>query len=568
MFSRLYVLGGEFFFDFSDHESALEYFNNAIELDSSYEKALLGKAKTLWLACRYSELAAFCNKTLEKKFEEKKFGSASFRSELYKRQGDALALLDRNAEARDSYFSALTEDSDLRRYDRAEILGNLVTVLCRNGEGKLAEEYRYNATTNYWLTSEQRQYISGINTNKCIKLESSENHFSTPSSNSTSFNKTDSQPLWEGYIKLFMSVFIIVVLLAMLFNKYRQEQLKSKRKKTIHKILDGVFRMKLGEIKKKFPSNMKIPECFISYSWGSGHEKKSHVLAEYLLAAGINVNLDIGLDVENDDANSNNWPTTFISRFVQKIDVVDYIILMGTKKLVEKCNDENLKKAELIEYQGELENDPPIPVVSREMVRIIHRLDEFKRNHPRGNVKHFLIPVCLEGEFPKSFPKATNVHDSAGFHCQDWPNYENFFKLLITILPNKMRAAINEQQKLFETVSKNIWTSSPANLQKHIEKYNNIQKQQEEAIEQLINKTLTEFLEEQKKNVNNVSPQVNQNQDVNNQQNDNARTFETTVTEAARCSLTQQSIYAKRQTYLTAIFSPQPNVFYPCSPQP
>lgn len=71
----------------------------------------------------------------------------------------------------------------------------------------------------------------------------------------------------------------------------------------------------------------KSPLCFISYAWGNvENEKWVTNFAKDLQNSGIDILLD----------RWHNGPGSSISRYIEKIDVCDYVLIIGTPELGEK----------------------------------------------------------------------------------------------------------------------------------------------------------------------------------------------------------------------------------------
>lgn len=74
------------------------------------------------------------------------------------------------------------------------------------------------------------------------------------------------------------------------------------------------------------------PRCFISYAWGNPEQENLvHTLASHLKEAGINVLLDIW----------HNKGGTAISQFAEQIIPADFVIVAGSRNLVDKYYGEN-----------------------------------------------------------------------------------------------------------------------------------------------------------------------------------------------------------------------------------
>lgn len=83
---------------------------------------------------------------------------------------------------------------------------------------------------------------------------------------------------------------------------------------------------KLAELKPVLGSFS--PSVFISYAWGPSEQAFTHQLADYLKLAGLQVRLDIW---------HNNLSTAIQTGFVDEIENVDYIVVVGSKLYGDKC---------------------------------------------------------------------------------------------------------------------------------------------------------------------------------------------------------------------------------------
>jgi hypothetical protein len=117
------------------------------------------------------------------------------------------------------------------------------------------------------------------------------------------------------------------------------------------------------------------PECFISYAWGDlKHERWiERNLATDLQKAGVNVVLD----------KWHNQPGSSIGRFIDRLEKVDRIIVVGTA-----------------DYRKKYDNEDPEngTVVAAECAQINTRMRGAEKR------KATIIPVLLEGKPAASFP--------------------------------------------------------------------------------------------------------------------------------------------------------------------
>ncbi|MCB9332972.1 MAG: TIR domain-containing protein [Lewinellaceae bacterium] len=114
------------------------------------------------------------------------------------------------------------------------------------------------------------------------------------------------------------------------------------------------------------------PSCFISYAWGlPEHEKWVLQLAKDLRNADINVLLD----------RWHNEPGDSITKFVNKIALVDFALAVGTKK-----------------YREKYETEDADPVVDMEIRMLETRLSK------RSTIRKTVLPLLLEGTLATAFP--------------------------------------------------------------------------------------------------------------------------------------------------------------------
>ena len=142
------------------------------------------------------------------------------------------------------------------------------------------------------------------------------------------------------------------------------------------------------------------PTCFLSYAWGNkDHETIVHTLAGNLRDAGINILLDIWI----------NKGGTSTMLFAQKIldNKTDFVVLCGSKKLMEKLDETN---------------------ESNSVVRV-EVLDLIAQRLTWATKKRNILPILLEGRHEEVLPPFLGNIVSIGF--QDRENYcLNCFSLL------------------------------------------------------------------------------------------------------------------------------------------
>ncbi|NQZ11777.1 MAG: toll/interleukin-1 receptor domain-containing protein [Algicola sp.] len=142
------------------------------------------------------------------------------------------------------------------------------------------------------------------------------------------------------------------------------------------------------------------PSCFISYSWGvSEHEKWVLQLVKDLRNADIEVVFD----------RWHNIPGHSIIKFIEKIEVVDFTLAVGTESYLKK-------------YQTESED----PVVDAELRMIGTRLRK------RAEVRETVLPLLLEGTQTSSFPPM--FEDSVFINFTERERYfVELFRLLLRL---------------------------------------------------------------------------------------------------------------------------------------
>lgn len=135
------------------------------------------------------------------------------------------------------------------------------------------------------------------------------------------------------------------------------------------------FEAALGRIKAliRDRNQQPPPSCFISYAWGvSAHEKRVLQLAKDLERADVNVLID---------RQSNARIGASVADFVDKLDAVDFVIVVGTPDYLHKYQSRDQKYGH---------------VVSAEIDLIQDRLT--------GSRRHSVLPALLAGDGPTSFP--------------------------------------------------------------------------------------------------------------------------------------------------------------------
>ncbi len=140
------------------------------------------------------------------------------------------------------------------------------------------------------------------------------------------------------------------------------------------------FQTSLSRVKSIVRDEKKDrPSCFISYAWGvTAHEKWVHQLADDLRDAGIDGLLDI----------KHNLPGTDIDDYIENILETDFVVVVGTPKLLEKYNAKDSD-----------------PVVKAEM-----KLVNTRKMQPNRFGTSRIIPLMLDGEAATSLtPQLQNT---------------------------------------------------------------------------------------------------------------------------------------------------------------
>jgi hypothetical protein len=148
----------------------------------------------------------------------------------------------------------------------------------------------------------------------------------------------------------------------------REESIVSKRTQ----FESALVRVKAIIREREEVEEVSVPSCFISYAWGvPAHEKWVLQLAKDLRNAGIDVLLD----------KWDNIPGGSITKFINKISLVDFALAVGTKK-----------------YREKYETESSDPVVDMEIRMIETRLRK------RTAICKTVLPLLLEGTQTTAFP--------------------------------------------------------------------------------------------------------------------------------------------------------------------
>jgi WD40 repeat protein/GTPase SAR1 family protein len=169
---------------------------------------------------------------------------------------------------------------------------------------------------------------------------------------------------------------------------------------------------------------LKRPECFISYAWGNKEQERwvERNLATDLQKAGINVVLD---QWENSRVGAS------VSRFVERIEKSDRVIVVGTPRYREKYENKDTSTG----Y-----------VVAAEVDVIANRLLGTEAQ------KESVLPVLLEGEKTSSFPALLHGRVYADFR-NERAYFMTAFDLILSlynIAPND-RAVADLRESLRES---------------------------------------------------------------------------------------------------------------------
>jgi len=178
----------------------------------------------------------------------------------------------------------------------------------------------------------------------------------------------------------------------------------------------AVFRVQAYVTEQK----IKPPECFISYAWGEPtHERwVEKRLATDLQKAGIDVVLD----------RWHNLPGSSIQRFVDRLEKVDRIVVVGTKLYRHKYDNQDPKTG---------------TVVATECTQIAVRM--------RGpeHRKKTVVPVVLEGDAQEALPPCLHDQVFCGFHEED-AYFRTAFDLILSLyqLPPNHSAVVDLRESL------------------------------------------------------------------------------------------------------------------------
>lgn len=170
---------------------------------------------------------------------------------------------------------------------------------------------------------------------------------------------------------------------------------------------------------------IKRPKCFISYSWGDRQQERwvERNLATDLQKAGIEVLLDRW---ENSRVGAN------ISRFIERIEECDQIIIVGSKDYRRKYDNKDETKGYAVAAEGDL--------ISRRM---------------RGTEaeKDSILPVLLDGDEKSSLPPLVQGRVLADFR-NDRAYFMTAFDLILSIydIPFHNTAVADLRESLHESI--------------------------------------------------------------------------------------------------------------------
>jgi len=183
----------------------------------------------------------------------------------------------------------------------------------------------------------------------------------------------------------------------------------------------------LGTLNKKVSTRST---CFISYSWGNPvNTRWVHQLDEDLKLAGI----DVKFDVRDNQTGS-------IQVFLALIDTADFVIVIGTPDL--KAKWENYATGGTsVHREGDNYRSN---VVAWELDRIGNRMRK------RGNNRHNVINLLLEGEHDNSFPPDFAINASDAFDYRARGDYlRRLFLLIEKLLPQYVNE-VSSIKKIYE----------------------------------------------------------------------------------------------------------------------
>lgn len=143
------------------------------------------------------------------------------------------------------------------------------------------------------------------------------------------------------------------------------------------------------------------PSCFISYAWGvREHEKWVRQLASDLRDAGIDGLLDI----------RHNIPGTDIDDYIEQIHKTDFVVVVGTPKLLKK-------------YESKTTDN----VVSAEL-----KLINTRKMQPNRFGKNRTVPLLVEGDATTSLPPLLQNTVHVDFTQPD-DYFDRIFQLVLTL---------------------------------------------------------------------------------------------------------------------------------------
>jgi hypothetical protein len=193
------------------------------------------------------------------------------------------------------------------------------------------------------------------------------------------------------------------------------DQRKSAERRT--RFEQAVFRVMTFVTEK----NVKVPECFISYSWGEPQHERwvEKRLATDLQKAGIEVVLDRW---HNAQIGAN------VARFIERIEICDRILIVGTPLYRRKYENKNPRTGSVVAAEVDLINN-----------RLIGTEQQ----------KATVLPLLLAGEKSESFPPLFHIKVHGDF--RDDSNYfTTAFDLILDLysIPHQHQAVADLRESL------------------------------------------------------------------------------------------------------------------------
>jgi hypothetical protein len=201
------------------------------------------------------------------------------------------------------------------------------------------------------------------------------------------------------------------------------------------------------------------PTCFISYAWGSeAFNPIVQMIAEDLTRAGIVVKFDLW----------HNRAGTQISRFTEEISRVDFVVLAGSRTLVQKYTQSG-------------------PILNAELGQIFHK----NKNKPES-----VIPIVFEGTNEDALPPYLIDAVYIGFQKR-----EDYFKSCFELISRLYQLAHDDgplrtiTQNFYDTLRLMTTESTRSILEEYKRKKEESEKAKEALLRSGIGRTLTADLE-------------------------------------------------------------------------